>query len=139
MPEQPKRKTPYDPIWKEDFYDLRFLSKPAFIIRQILRVYRNFDTSLSDISDKEIRKITGLNRRTIKTSIDELCQHGYITRFSYHVYFIRPFERYDFHEDQFEDANLLPKKDKTGYKANAVNFKKSKLSTSCAKFAQPVA
>ena len=123
MPEQPKRKTPFDPIWKEDFKELKHLSSTEFVLRQLLRVHRNFETSITHLSNLQIQKITGLNRQTIKKSIDKLCHLGYIVRKGYHIYYIRSFERYQCSEEQIENDSLLPTKDKSGYLKHNENLK----------------
>jgi len=86
-----KLKPKFDPIWLEDFKDLRSISPTAFIIRQLLRLSRDITTNLTSLSDTDIQKDTGFNRLTIRKARKELIDAGFIIPAGYHTCFIAPF------------------------------------------------
>ncbi len=89
---KPKLTPKFDPIWRVDFGDLHKISPAAFIIRQLLRLARDLETSLTNLTDTQIQIETGLNRETIRNARRELVNAGYIVPQGYHTYFIRPFK-----------------------------------------------
>jgi len=86
-----KLKPKFDPIWLEDFKDLRSISPSAFIIRQLLRLSRDLTTNLTTLSDTDIQKETGFNRLTIRKARRELINAGFFIPSGYHTYFVAPF------------------------------------------------
>jgi len=91
-PKHPKLTPKFDPIWRFDFGDLHTISPTAFIIRQLLRLTRDLETNLTDLSDAQIEKETGITRKTIRRARRELIQAGNIIPKGYHTYLIPPFK-----------------------------------------------
>lgn len=84
----------FDPIWIEDFFDLRSLSKTAFILRQLYRLYRDPATNIVNLPDTTIRKFTGFGRNTIAKAKKELIAHGFLTPIGYHALTVKEFHKF---------------------------------------------
>lgn len=84
----------FDPIWKEDFLDLQYLSKSAFILRQLFRVKRDRNSNEVNLSDLEIHEITGFGRNTIARAKAELIKSDDLVQKGYHVYLVPSFKKF---------------------------------------------
>lgn len=87
----PKLTPKFDPIWRQDFQDLKNISPTAFVVRQLIRLARDLETNISNLPDTQIEKETGIVRKAIRRARRELISAGYIVPHGYHTYFIRPF------------------------------------------------
>lgn len=90
---QPKLESKFDPIWQADFKDLQALSKTAFILRQIYRLYRNSQTNQCNLSDYKIREITSWSRNTIQKAKYELIKKNHIIPNGFHLFTIPLFHK----------------------------------------------
>lgn len=94
---KPNYKCGYDPVWKSDFLDIKLkkMSRTAFIIRQIYRNYRNISTNVCELSDLQIRAITGWHLRAIKRAREQLIRLREITPHGYKTHLVSPFHQYE--------------------------------------------
>jgi hypothetical protein len=93
---QSRLKPGFDPLWQSEFLDFRLLklSKTAFILRQMYRLYRDFETNVCNLSDLQIRNITGWDRDCIKSAREQLIKLKEITPCGYHTFKVRPFQQH---------------------------------------------
>ena len=110
MLEKPNLERDFIPIWKDEFNDLKSLSKSAFILRLIYRSHSDYKTSLCQLSDRTIERMYGLNRRTIIRAKKALMERCDIEHLKNDIYRVKKFIKH-----QTGDKNT-PSKCKTGDK-----------------------
>lgn len=69
------------------------LSKTAFILRQMYRLYRDPETNICNLSDLQIHSITGFHRDSIKSAREQLTKLKEITPLAYHTFKVRAFTK----------------------------------------------
>ena len=92
-----KLKPKFDPIWQSDFVDFRLkkMSRTAFIMRQMYRLYRNPETNSCVLSDLQIRNITGWDLHAIRKARQQLIFLQEITPTGYHSFTVKTFHQFE--------------------------------------------
>jgi len=92
---QSRLKRGFDPIWSSEFLDFKLLrlSKTAFILRQMYRLYRDPETNVCVLSDLQIRSITGWHLLTLKKAREQLIKLKEITPCGYRTFKVKPFQQ----------------------------------------------
>ncbi len=105
-----KLKPGFDPVWSSEFLDIRLkkMSKTAFIIRQMYRSYRNPENNTCNLSDLQIRNITGWHLRTIQKARQQLIRLGEIIPTGYHSFAVKAFHQY---QESLAQSAKLPQND----------------------------
>ena len=93
---QSRLKPGFDPLWQSEFLDFSLLklSKTAFILRQMYRLYRDPETNVCNLSDLQIRSITGWDLYAVKRAREQLIKLKEITPCGYHTFKVKPFQQY---------------------------------------------
>ena len=81
-------------VWPDEILDLRNLSKTAFILRYIYRLFRNSKDNICNISDLRIRELTGFDREAIRKARQKLIALNELTPLSYHSYKVKVFNQF---------------------------------------------